>query len=110
MRHISRLPLSQGSLQFLKEKRADLVLRRRSKKSQLKSARALWSAQRNRAFQEIKATLEKMSSGLEDVIRQAQFSSVLVSLLAVAQSPGASLLRPACLDAIRARPEIKTWV
>jgi uncharacterized protein (TIGR02646 family) len=243
MRHIVRLPLSQGSLRFLKEERADLVAKKRSTKTQLKKARALWPQQRNRAFRELKATLAKMSSGLkrcmycedssgsgidhfwpmssyplkafewtnlllscstcnqsksarfrldasgrplllnpteddpalhvqltprtgkftdltergresletyglnrpelakgrsnawaaiqsllidyagqrqrgdhataqalEAVIRQAQFSCVLAYLLAVAQSPGASLLRPACLAAIKARAEVMTWV
>lgn len=243
MRHIVRLPLSQGSLRFLKEERADLVAKKRSTRTQLSEARALWPQQRNRAFREIKAKLEEMSSGLkrcmycedssgsgidhfwpmssyprkafawtnlllscstcnqsksarfrldaggrplllnpteddpalhvqltprtgkfrdltekgresletyglnrpelakgrcnawaalqsllidyagqrqegnhtaartlEDVIRQAPFNSVLVYLLAVAQSPGASLLRPACLAAIKAHAEIMTWV
>lgn len=52
-------------------------------------------------------------AGAADVKAQVlrhPFSSVLDALLEIADGPAASLLRPDCLAALNAYPEIKTWL
>lgn len=65
MRRIVRPPLSQATLKFLKEKRTDLVAKKRAHRTRVKEARRLWSLKNNRAFDEIRRTLDAMCSGLK---------------------------------------------
>lgn len=61
MRRLTRLPLSSSTGALLK-KRTDLVAQASDPKAE---ATRLWSLQANKAFQEIRATLRQMASGIE---------------------------------------------
>ena len=65
MKRLVRVSLSLPSLLFLKEKRTAKVAKKRTLKTRVEEARALWALKRNKTFDEVHDKLERMCSGLK---------------------------------------------
>jgi len=64
MRRLNRPALSPEALRFLKEKRTDLVAKKRTFRTRVAKVEALWRLQRNATFFEVREKLQQMCSGI----------------------------------------------